>query len=97
MDTVGEPDLIEDLKRRGMNCVAPEFAVEIAMHLQQRDRHTSPCQQQSEHRSGGSSAGNAAPRGFNRHNRRSTRCHWRPLLTTPAGQVAKGMNEKILY
>src|SRR5262249_3640762 len=75
MYALGESDLIEDLKRRGMNRVTPEFAVEIAMHLQQRDRHTSPRQQQPEHRSGGSPAGDTAPRRFNRHNRRSSRCH----------------------
>src|SRR5215469_18724166 len=97
MYAVGEPDLIEDLERRGMNRVTPEFAVEIAMHLQQRDPHTSPRQQQSEHRSGGSASGNAASRGFNRVDRSLSRRHGDRCLLHLMGGLQKGMNEKILF
>src|SRR5271163_1395987 len=62
MDTLGEPKLIKDLKSRGMNRVTTEFAIEIVVHLEQSDAHTSPRQQQREHRPGRSASGDAATR-----------------------------------
>jgi len=47
---------------QGMNRVATEFAVEIVVHLKQRNPYTSPGQQQREHRTGRPTAGDAATR-----------------------------------
>jgi hypothetical protein len=33
VDAFGEAKLIKDLERRRVKCVAPEFAVEVVMHL----------------------------------------------------------------
>jgi hypothetical protein len=42
VDALGQAKLIEDLERRGVNRVTPEFAVEIVMHLKKCGGHTSP-------------------------------------------------------
>ena len=68
MDALCQPKLIEDLKRRGMNRVATEFAVEIVVHLEQRNACTSPGQQQREHRTGRPASGDAATRRLILHN-----------------------------
>jgi hypothetical protein len=48
VDALGQAKLIEDLEHRGVNRIAPEFAVEIVMHLKKCGGHTSPREQQAQ-------------------------------------------------
>src|SRR5215467_2176523 len=60
VDALRQTKLIQNFKRRGVHRVAPKFAVEIVMHLQQRGGHTSPRQQEGKHGSGRSASNDAA-------------------------------------
>jgi hypothetical protein len=59
VELVRQSDLVEDFHDRGMNRVAPEFAVEILVHFEKRDRDSVPCEQKSEYGSAWPATGNA--------------------------------------
>jgi hypothetical protein len=54
-----EPDLIENFKDRGMNCVAAKFTVEILVHFEKSHGDAAPGQEESEHSAGRASANDA--------------------------------------
>ena len=60
---VRQSKLVEDFEGRRMNRVAAEFAVEVLVHFQQRDRNAPASEQQRQHRARRTAADNAA-RGF---------------------------------
>ncbi len=63
---VGQADLIQHLQRGSVHGVSAEIAVEVAMQLEERDRHASTGQQQSQEHACGAGTDDAAA-GFVAH------------------------------
>ena len=59
-ELVEQAQFVHELERRGMNRVAAEIAEEIGVLLQHHDTNARARQQESEHHSGGTAAGDAA-------------------------------------
>ena len=70
---VGQADLIEHLQRGGMHGISAEVAVQVAMELEDGDRHSSPGQKKCQEHSCGAGTDDAAA-GFVAHADRLCRC-----------------------